>query len=166
LTAQILKKIGKRTTRKKSKNWSFKLNAPGGRFMVLCDRSQKVRAVWGGFSCKVYDSDFLDLKSEWIQKYLKGGHILADNHFRSRGIKFKDPKFYCNTRSKKDENNSEDESSESDIDNIEVDEGNNNGGGIVTGKKKEEKAYNKAHRHCRSRIEGIFGNQNDIYSIR
>ena len=48
---------GKASMSRKDPRWSYKLNAPGQRFQVVCDARGKVQRLWGGYSPKVYDGD-------------------------------------------------------------------------------------------------------------
>eukprot|EP01117_Protostelium_nocturnum_P002425 TRINITY_DN1310_c0_g1_i3.p1 TRINITY_DN1310_c0_g1~~TRINITY_DN1310_c0_g1_i3.p1 ORF type:complete len:304 (-),score=60.68 TRINITY_DN1310_c0_g1_i3:62-973(-) len=66
---------------KKADNWSHKLNAPGQRYMVLQDRSGYIRKVWGGYSPKVPDYDFLKVEAQWFRDNCAGERILGDCHF-------------------------------------------------------------------------------------
>ena len=47
---------------RKSTAWSYKLNRPGRRFMFVQDLRRRVRKVFGGYSPKVYDGDFLEIQ--------------------------------------------------------------------------------------------------------
>lgn len=76
-----LKKEGMRTTSRKGPDWSYKLNAPGVRFMILRDASGRIRKVWGGYSPKVFDGDFLKINRDWLEENLMGATVLADQHF-------------------------------------------------------------------------------------
>ena len=73
--------IGKEGASRKKRTWSFKLNGPGRRYMVLMDGEGKVRSIWGGYSPKVYDGDFLELNKKWLEKKLEGATVVADTHF-------------------------------------------------------------------------------------
>jgi len=48
---------------KKDPSWSYKLNSPGQWYMALSDAKGKFWALWGGYSPKVYDGDFLKLQN-------------------------------------------------------------------------------------------------------
>lgn len=88
--------IGKVSTSRKSRDWSFKMNGPGRRYMSLMDARGQLRALWGGYSPKVYDSDFLELNEKWLEKRLQGATVTADTHFEwgsknLRRVTFKTP---------------------------------------------------------------------------
>ena len=65
----------------KSPDWSFKLNKPGQRFMVLSDGLGFVRKVWGGYSPKVHDSQFMALLVDWCEEHLEHVTLVGDQHF-------------------------------------------------------------------------------------
>jgi len=66
---------------RKSTQWSFKLNRPGRRYMFLQDGRGHFQRLWGGYSPKLFDGDFLDLKRRWLEEKLSGSGVVADNHF-------------------------------------------------------------------------------------
>jgi hypothetical protein len=80
-------------TSKKDPSWSYKLNLPGQRFMALLDARGQFRALWGGYSPKIYDGDFLKIQSQFIEDKLQGAVILADNHFSYSQTAFNGVKF-------------------------------------------------------------------------
>jgi hypothetical protein len=61
--------------------WSGKLKRPAWRYMILRDGTGKIRRVWGGYSPKVFDSDFMASQRQWLEENLAGTAILADTHF-------------------------------------------------------------------------------------
>lgn len=82
---------------RKEDYWSYKENGPGLRFMTLQDGSGYIRRVWGGYSLKTHDTDFLKVYKDWFLKKLKGVTVLADNHFywgvhHLRPVNFQAPK--------------------------------------------------------------------------
>lgn len=88
---------GKSTTSRKGPDWSYKLNGPGRRFMVLQDANGRVLALWGAYSPKVYyDGYFLDITHDWLESSLAGATIIADTHFAERR-RFKKVKFITPT---------------------------------------------------------------------
>jgi hypothetical protein len=66
---------------RKDPDWSYKLNKPGRRFMFIRDGKGLIRKVWGGYSPKLYDGDFLDLMKGYLKEELNGAGIIADQHF-------------------------------------------------------------------------------------
>jgi len=85
---------GKSNTSTKSSTWSWKENGPAQRFWVVYDGKGKVRRIWGGSSPKIYDSDFIKLTADYIDKELDGAVILADNHFSEAQKYLSNVKFY------------------------------------------------------------------------
>jgi len=49
--------------------------------MILRDGHMKIRAIWGGYSPKVFDGHWLEMHKWWLETNLKGGVILGDCHF-------------------------------------------------------------------------------------
>jgi hypothetical protein len=75
---------------RKADDWSYKLNRPGRRYMLVRDGAGKIVYINGGYSPKLYDSEFLDAhKSDWEQQF-SGSTIVADEHFRRGGEEFKE----------------------------------------------------------------------------
>lgn len=63
---------GKSTISCKDPSWSFKKNSPAQHFMVLQDANCKIQAVWGGYTPKLHDGEFLKLQQDWIKEHLTG----------------------------------------------------------------------------------------------
>lgn len=68
---------------KKSSDWSYKCNSPGRRYMVIMDCNYVIQRVWGGYSPKVYDAEFLNIVQPDFDALFHGGVILGDMAFRS-----------------------------------------------------------------------------------
>jgi hypothetical protein len=66
---------------KKGSDWSYKCNSPGLRFMVLESASRKIRKIWGGYSPKMHDGEFLTLKKYYLEKRLINAVVIGDEHF-------------------------------------------------------------------------------------
>lgn len=66
---------------RRSAYWSFKLNRPARRFMIIRDGKKQIRKIWGGYSPKVYDGIWLEMHKEWLEANLQGAAVLADCHF-------------------------------------------------------------------------------------
>ncbi|KAL0479219.1 hypothetical protein AKO1_009235 [Acrasis kona] len=131
-------RIGKRSTSKKSSGWSYKANSPAQRYMTLVDGRSRIVKLWGGYSPKIYDGDFLKLKKEFFEDTLgRGANILGDNHFMA-GTKFRKCKFYCNIKNKtaKDTENK---------------------GKRLSMLTKDQKKFNGQHRTARAAVENPFG---------
>lgn len=66
---------------KKRSYWSYKLNKPGRRYMFIQDGKTRIRFLSNGYSPKVYDGTWLEIQKDWLEKHLKNGRILGDQHF-------------------------------------------------------------------------------------
>lgn len=66
------RKSGKASTSRKDMNWSYKCNSPGRRYMAFSDVTGKPLRVFGGYSPKLYDGHWVDIKKDWMEKRLKG----------------------------------------------------------------------------------------------
>jgi hypothetical protein len=72
---------GKSSISRKDSKWSYKLNAPGQRFQLLCDARGKVQRLWGGYSPKIYDGNWLEIMVDDLGNQFKGAQIIADTHY-------------------------------------------------------------------------------------
>jgi hypothetical protein len=77
------RKSGKNSLSRKDPGWSYKCNGPGRRYMALVDLSGCPRALFGGYSPKLYDAHWIEVKKNWMEKHLAGATIYADCHFTS-----------------------------------------------------------------------------------
>lgn len=124
-------------TSRKDPDWSYKLNRPGRRYMFLRDGKGTIRKIWGGYSPKVYDGDFVELFAEWFEENLANAGVIADQHFEWGKKHLKKVHFFTPIKRP------------------------------PTGKRKRkdkivklthaEEAYNKAIRNARARMENVFG---------
>eukprot|EP01133_Synstelium_polycarpum_P020418 gene20418-24500_t len=73
--------VGRRSMSKKHPNWSFKGNSPGRRFMMVTGGRGIIHKVWGPYSPKTYDGDFLKLRDDELSVVLRGCTVAADCHF-------------------------------------------------------------------------------------
>lgn len=123
---------------RKDPKWSYKLNRPGRRYMILRDGKGCVRKLWGGYSPKLFDGNFLELKRRWITKHLVGAAIVADTHFEWGKTHFKEVKFHvpwpqpAAGKRKKGED-------------------------VINKLTKEKETYNAAVKSVRARVEDTFG---------
>jgi hypothetical protein len=74
---------GKRSVSKKSPKWSYKEKGPGLRFMFLMDGKRRIRKLWGGYSPKMYDGDFIKMNKEFFEEHCSGVGIVGDIHFET-----------------------------------------------------------------------------------
>ena len=82
---------------KASVYWSYKLNRPGWRFMLIIDAAGVVHCCSAGYSPKVYDGHWLEARRDYIETSFKGGVFVADGHFEL-GQSLDDVIFYVPTR--------------------------------------------------------------------
>ena len=66
---------------KASPYWSYKLNQPGWRFMLIIDASTEIRCCSAGYSPKVYDGHWMEARRDYLETNFKGGVFVADGHF-------------------------------------------------------------------------------------
>lgn len=136
---------GKRSTRKASQDWSFKLNGPGVRFMIVSDVAQRVVKVWGGYSPKLYDGTFLEVNRMELLKDFEGMTILADNHFyRGKSLFQNKIKFHVNYPEKGVDSDSTREESTTEE-------------GYKYPLAKTDLVYNRQQKRGRARIEQVIG---------
>lgn len=84
---------GKCSTSRKDVNWSYKENSPAQRFTLLHTMDGKIVQCWGGYSPKVYDSDFVIIQKNFFDSTLKGAVVIADCHYASAGKQLEHCKF-------------------------------------------------------------------------
>ena len=66
---------------RKDPQWSYKLNGPGQRYTVVMDARGVIQNVWGGYSPKVYDGEWVNLCSNELATTFHGAHIIGDTHY-------------------------------------------------------------------------------------
>ena len=87
---------GKQRSLTKNIYWSYKLNSIGRRYQCIFDAQGRCRGLWGGYSPKIIDSQWVEIyKNELSEKY-RGSHIIADGHYYAsrnqvEGVKFVTP---------------------------------------------------------------------------
>ncbi len=84
---------GKRTTSRKDPSWSYKVNGPAQRFMIICDAKTRVRYLKGGYTPKLFDGHFLKLEKEDLEEKFKNAVIGADQHFEYGAKNFRNIEF-------------------------------------------------------------------------
>lgn len=62
-------------------DWSYKLNWPGYRYMILQDGNGIICKLWSGYLSKLFDEDFLELERTWYEERLEGVGIIVDQYF-------------------------------------------------------------------------------------
>lgn len=131
------KKVKYKGWSKKNPDWSYKENSPGRRYMIIRDGKGRIRKIWGGYSPKIHDGNFLELWREWIEENLAGAGVIADEHFGWGKQHLKEVKYYTPIRrppSKKRTYDGED----------------------IAKLTKNEEAYNEAIHSARARVENPF----------
>lgn len=81
--------VKKRNVTKKHRDWSYKENKPAQRFMCFTTGDGIIRKLYGGYSPKVYDGQFLEIFQPIWEEEFAQSKIIADEHFRKAGKQFK-----------------------------------------------------------------------------
>ncbi len=126
---------------KKSPDHSFKLNRPGLRFTMLESGSRRIRKIWGGYSPKMHDGEFLQLKKHYMEKRLIDAVIIGDGHYTKGNKIFKRLKFQTPIKKPGAGRPAKDKTKE-------------------TPKKKlspAQRKYNNEQKHLRAHVESPFG---------
>ncbi len=79
--------------RKKDNYHSFKLNCLGRRYHFIFDGKGITRGFWGGYSPKIYDSEWCESNRQTLERDFKGGVIIADQHYEKIYKQMKSPRF-------------------------------------------------------------------------
>jgi hypothetical protein len=134
---------GVKSVSRKGSKWSYKLNRPGRRYMVLRNGKGKILKLWGGYSPKVYDGTWLEIMKQELDQTLAGGVVIADSHFAKGKTLFENVTFLTNIPKQKQsrKKKSDDSTEGKDLE-------------ILT---KEQEEFNEAHRRARARVESSFG---------
>ena len=87
---------GKSITLTKDKYWSYKAKSLGRRYQCIFDAEGRCRAIWGGYSPKVIDSQWVEIYKDELSTKFQGAHIIADCHYYASrnkvpGVKFVTP---------------------------------------------------------------------------
>lgn len=137
---------GKQSASRKGPQWSYKLNAPGRRYVTIHNARRKVVKVYGGHSPKLFDGTFLETHKVDIQELFKGARFVGDNHF-SKGKQYfsshaneDDIKFYTNYAKKSKKKL------------VDV-EGPVNDADVVDELTNAHQSFNRDHQGVRSRVE-------------
>lgn len=135
----------KSSTSRSSSSWSYKLNGPGSRYMFIVDALGRIKHIWGGYSPKLYDGDFLAINKDYIEATFNKGVIIADNHFW-RGKTLFDPakvKFHVNYKKRQGAKKRKraDDGQDDELENV----------------TRTQEAFNTDHQNLRARVESPFG---------
>jgi len=129
-----------KTGKTKVQLWSYKANGPGSRFMLLSDGKGSIKQIWGPYSPKTYDGDFLKLRKNELSGLMKGCTAVADCHFawaRPRGT-IKDVRFLVPYSKPGKKRKLPDDQQDQDLDPL-------------------QQNYNQLVRNVRARVESPFG---------
>jgi hypothetical protein len=129
---------GSNSASPKNSGWSAKLGKPAQRYMILYDGRGEIRKVWGGYSPKVYDSDFIKIQKQFLDDELPGAVVLGDNHFAKANEYLDNCPFYCTVAEKSRKRDSS--------------------GKRVATLTKEQREWNRQVSDLRSSVEHPFGN--------
>jgi len=138
--------------------YSFKLNGPGRRFMLIRNGRRKVVGMWGGYTPKLYDGHWVQDHKKELNEKLAGATIFGDNHFQYGAKYLKNAKILTpNGPERKNPDMFEwvqgDEGmSKRKRDVYEFDRGES-----VERETKEELKWNADIKRLRARVEEIFG---------
>jgi hypothetical protein len=78
---------GKHRSLTKNIDWSYKLSSIGKRFQCIFDAQGRCISIWGGYSPKIIDSQWVEINKDQLSKDFKGSCIIADGHyFASRNL--------------------------------------------------------------------------------
>ena len=132
--------IGMSSVSRKFTYWSYKLNSPGRRYQCIISLDGRFLKIWGGYSPKVYDGQFVEMFKQELKNEFQGAKILADCHYKTakgliKGVEFFVP--YEARRPRKRKRN---------------DDGSN----LECLTKKKQK-WNQQVRQVRARVEHPFG---------
>jgi len=106
--------------------------------MMLQDAKKRILKIWGPYNPKVYDSNFIEIVSDWFNDNLKDTSIIADNLFTSANRYCENVKFLTNN--KEPDNPS----------NMDTQEG-------YKRPTNKQCSWNEAHRKARARVKSPFG---------
>lgn len=126
---------------RKGPDWSYKCNRPGLQFTMVESATRRIRKMWGGYSPKIHDGQFVHTKKRYFEKRLANAVIIGDQHYSSgnktiQRVKFQTPIRKPGAGRKKKDSDEQ------------------------TPKKEltpTQKKYNAQQRHLRSRVESPFG---------
>lgn len=134
---------GRSSVSRKSSWWSYKENSPGRRYMLAMNGKGRCLRLWGGYSPKQHDSEFLRGHHQELAEMFDGATVIADNHFSEGKKLFNNITFltnYAKRSSGKKRKRDEDDEEGEDV--------------ALT---KDQQAFNKDHQHARARVESPFG---------
>lgn len=142
---------GKQVIHPKDDYWSYKLKAPGRRYLSIMDGEGIIRDLQGGYSPKIKGHTFVDCMHEYYEINLKGANIIADSDYRSISQVIEDVTFvtpyvinFKERPNRKRKRDTED---------------------VVTELSAWKVKFNKQHKKLRERIEGPYGGLETYFNI-
>jgi len=136
---------GKISTSTKSSWWSYKLNSPGLRYNALTNAKGQVNCLFGPYSPKIYDGDFLLMHQDFFESQLSNFVLIGDNHYKYGRENFSNVKIHAPYTNKR--KRSEDVEGET----------------LLTN---SQQKYNRELAQVRSRVELVFASiKNKFYSL-
>lgn len=114
--------------------------------MFIMDGRRRIRKLWGGYSPKLYDGDFLNIQREFFAQHFSGTAVVGDGHFEKGptfipSVEWLVPTAKPRGRKKKGESEP-----------IEL-------------LSRKQQQMNKEIRDIRSRLESPFGNISNMFTI-
>jgi len=128
----------------KDSDWSFKLKGKGRRYMFVRNARGKILKIWGGYSPKLFDGNFIELLHNDIDKEFAGAHFIGDSHFEYGNQFLTNVKIWTNA------NKNDPEDSE--------------GAAPISKTKKSDAIYLRQHRRLRARVENGFGIMSQLFA--
>ena len=139
---------------RKGEHFSGKMMKYAQRYQVVQDGKGLVLGVWGGYSPKVYDGEWVSVMKQTLAVDLFGGHVIADTHYETanhsfqsigeeEAVVFHTP--IAKPRGPKKRKNQQGSDPTADP---------SQGLRVLT---KEQIAYNKRISRVRGRVESVFG---------
>lgn len=137
---------------------SFKLNGPGRRYMAIRDGRGRVRALWGGYTPKLYDGHFVELNKRELDQKFKGANILGDDHFTYGVSKLKEATLLtARSGRKEDPEMIEEMQGDESLSSPPPDPYEFEPNIPITKPTKDKESWDHAIKSMRARIEGLFG---------
>jgi hypothetical protein len=62
---------GKASTSRKDPSWSYKANGPAQRYQVVSSAAGRIQKIWGGYSPKVFDGNWLNINKQQLVELFK-----------------------------------------------------------------------------------------------
>ena len=106
--------------------------------MFVQDGKRRIQRIWGGYSPKIFDGNFLELFRDELEEKFNGAGIVADTHFEWGKNNFEHVDFFVPFKNPSSRNQDPD-------------------GVNISKLTKEQMSYNTAIHKLRARVEDTFG---------